>query len=111
MGVGCTAHAPENASMFEDDMAFAATLRVLDAGDPAVMAEQRGRFGTIARRPGEMAEPHHRRVDPLLRPVLPNRARSPAQARQHLPEALGREKVPTTADPQTLQPVVDRAAH
>ena len=46
MGVGCTAHAPENASMFEDDMAFAATLRVLDAGDPAVMAEQRGRFGT-----------------------------------------------------------------
>ena len=34
MGIGCTAHAPENASMFEDDMAFAAALRVLDAGDP-----------------------------------------------------------------------------
>ncbi len=23
MGIGCTAHAPENASMFEEDMAFA----------------------------------------------------------------------------------------
>ena len=30
-----------------------------------------------ARRPGEMAKPHHRRVDPLLRPVLPVSAQSP----------------------------------
>jgi HD-GYP domain-containing protein (c-di-GMP phosphodiesterase class II)/DNA-binding CsgD family transcriptional regulator len=50
MGIGCTAHAPENASMFEDDMAFAASLRVLDAGDPAVIAEQMERFGTWASR-------------------------------------------------------------
>jgi HD-GYP domain-containing protein (c-di-GMP phosphodiesterase class II)/DNA-binding CsgD family transcriptional regulator len=50
MGVGCTAHAPENASMFEDDMAFAAALRVLDPGAPAVMAEQMGRFGAWASR-------------------------------------------------------------
>jgi hypothetical protein len=50
MGIGCTAHAPENASMFEDDMAFAAALRVLDAGDPVVMAEQMGRFGAWASR-------------------------------------------------------------
>ena len=48
MGLGCTAHAPENAWMFEDDIAFAATLRVLDPGDPVVMAEQMGRFGTWA---------------------------------------------------------------
>ena len=64
----------------------------------------------VARRPGEMAEPHHRRVDPLLRPVLPDRARSPPEARQHLPEALGREKIQTTADSQTLQQVVGRTA-
>jgi RNA-directed DNA polymerase len=64
----------------------------------------------VARRPGEMAEPHHRRVDPLLRPVLPDRARSPPQARQHLPEALGREKVQTTADRSTVQQVVGRTA-
>jgi HD-GYP domain-containing protein (c-di-GMP phosphodiesterase class II)/DNA-binding CsgD family transcriptional regulator len=50
MGIGCTAHAPENASMFEDDMAFAATLRVLDPGDPVVLGEQMGRFGTWASR-------------------------------------------------------------
>jgi HD-GYP domain-containing protein (c-di-GMP phosphodiesterase class II)/DNA-binding CsgD family transcriptional regulator len=50
MGIGCTAHAPENASMFENDMAFASALRVLDAGDPAVMAEQMGRFGRWASR-------------------------------------------------------------
>jgi HD-GYP domain-containing protein (c-di-GMP phosphodiesterase class II)/DNA-binding CsgD family transcriptional regulator len=48
MGIGCTAHAPENASMFEDDRAFAATLRVLDPGDPAVMAGQMEAFGTWA---------------------------------------------------------------
>ena len=64
----------------------------------------------VAGRPGEMAEPHHRRVDQLLRPVLPDRARSPPAAHQHLPEALGREKVQTTADPQELQQVVDRTA-
>src|SRR5215212_7870563 len=64
----------------------------------------------VAGRPGAMAEPHHRRVDPLLRPVLPNRARSPPQARQHLPEVLGREKVQTTTDQPTLQPVVGRTA-
>jgi hypothetical protein len=39
-----------------------------------------------------MVEPHHRRVDELLRPVLPVRDGSPPAARQHLPEALGREK-------------------
>ena len=37
-------------------------------------------------------------LDPLLR------------ARQHLPEALGREKVQTAADRQALQPVVGRTA-
>ena len=35
---------------------------------------------------------------------------SPPAARQRLPEALGREEVQAAADPQALQPVVDRAA-
>ena len=59
----------------------------------------------VAGRPGTVAEPHRVRVDQLLRPVLPNRARSPPQARQRLPEALGREEVQAAADPQALQQV------
>ena len=43
----------------------------------------------VAGRPGTMAEPHHRRVDELLRPVLPVGVGTPPAARQHLPEALG----------------------
>ncbi len=50
MGLGCTAHAPENASMFEDDIAFSAALRVLDPGDPVVLGGQMGRFGAWASR-------------------------------------------------------------
>jgi HD-GYP domain-containing protein (c-di-GMP phosphodiesterase class II)/DNA-binding CsgD family transcriptional regulator len=38
MGLGCTAHAPENAAMFEDDLAFAAAFREIDPGDPASLA-------------------------------------------------------------------------
>jgi hypothetical protein len=53
----------------------------------------------VVGRPGEMAEPHHRRMDPLLRPVLPNRARSPPAARQRLPEALGREEIQAAVGP------------
>src|ERR671914_91296 len=60
----------------------------------------------VAGRPGAMAEPHRRRVDQLLQPVLPDRARSPPQARQRLPEALGREEIQAAADPQVLQSVV-----
>src|SRR6186997_1392857 len=54
--------------------------------------------------------PHRVRLDQLLRPVLPNRARSPPQARQRLLEALGWEEVQAAADPQALQQVVDRTA-
>ena len=61
-------------------------------------------------RPGAMAEPHRRRVDELLRPVLPVGDVSPPPARQHLPEALGWEEVPAAADLQAVQAVVDRAA-
>ena len=64
----------------------------------------------VAGRPGPVAEPHRVRVDQLLRPVLPNRPRSPPQARQRLLEALGWEKVQAAADPQALQQVVDRTA-
>jgi Transposase, Mutator family len=48
------------------------------------------------------AEPHRRRVDQLLRPVLPDRARSPPQARQRLPEALGRQEIQAAVDWQAL---------
>ena len=57
----------------------------------------------VARRPGPVAEPHRVRVDQLLRPVLPDRARSPPQARQRLLEALGWEEVQAAADPQALR--------
>ena len=63
-----------------------------------------------ARRPGAMAEPHHRRVDQLLRPVLPDRDGSPPAARQHLHEALGRQEIQAAADHQAVQAVVDRTA-
>ena len=46
----------------------------------------------------------------LLRPVLPDRARSPPAARQHLHEALGGQEVQAAADHQAVQAVVDRAA-
>ena len=56
-----------------------------------------------AGRPGGMAEPHRRRVDALLRPVLPDEDASHPMARQHLPEALGWEEVSTVADLQAVQ--------
>jgi hypothetical protein len=43
--------------------------------------------------------------------ALPDRARSPPQARQRLPEALGRAEVQAAADRQALPRLVDRAAH
>ena len=64
----------------------------------------------VAERPGAMAEPHHRRVDELLRPVLPVGVGTPPAARQHLPEALGQEEVQLAADRQAVQAVVDRTA-
>src|SRR3954451_24362027 len=42
-----------------------------------------------AQRPGALAEPHRRRVDQLLRPVLPVGAVPPPAARQRLLAALG----------------------
>ena len=63
-----------------------------------------------AGRPGGMAEPHHRRVDELLRPVLPDRDGSPPAAHQHLHEALGRQKIQAAADHQAVHKVVDRTA-
>ena len=54
--VGCTSHAPENAAMFGDDVAFQRTQKVLDPGAPAVFAEQMTRFGAWAGpRAGELA--------------------------------------------------------
>src|ERR1700757_2646352 len=57
-----------------------------------------------------MAEPHHRRMDELFRPLLLDRDGCPPAARQHLPEALGWEEVSAVADLQTVQAMVDGAA-
>lgn len=46
--VGCTAHAPENAQMFEDDTAFSAALKALDFGDAEVFGRQLSTFGAWA---------------------------------------------------------------
>src|SRR5919198_1801603 len=62
----------------------------------------------VARRDGGVVEPHRRRLDELLRSVLPLRAESPPVARQHLLEALGCTEIPTTATPHAVQAVVGR---
>src|SRR5437870_13652354 len=36
--IGCTGHAPENAAMFGDDLAFERAYKVLDPGDAATFA-------------------------------------------------------------------------
>jgi HD-GYP domain-containing protein (c-di-GMP phosphodiesterase class II)/DNA-binding CsgD family transcriptional regulator len=43
--IGCTAHAPENAAMFADDVMFQRALKVLDPGHPETFA---ARFGDWA---------------------------------------------------------------
>jgi HD-GYP domain-containing protein (c-di-GMP phosphodiesterase class II) len=43
--IGCTAHAPENADVFGDDVAFQAWLKEADLGDEAVLTGQLARFG------------------------------------------------------------------
>jgi HD-GYP domain-containing protein (c-di-GMP phosphodiesterase class II) len=54
--VGCTSHAPENAAMFEDDVAFQRMHKELDPGAPTVFAQQMTRFGAWAGpRAGELA--------------------------------------------------------
>lgn len=52
--VGCTSHAPENAEMFLDDVAFQAALKQADPGDEAVWSAQLARFGDWA---GPKAQP------------------------------------------------------
>ena len=65
----------------------------------------------VAERPSPMAEPHRRRVDALLRTVLPDRDRPPPTARQCLPDALGRKEVSaTTTIPPKVPAMVDRTA-
>ena len=46
--IGCTAHAPENAALFGDDVAFEAQLHALDLGDPAALGRQLEGFGAWA---------------------------------------------------------------
>ena len=65
----------------------------------------------VAGRPGALAERPRRRVDQLLRPVLPDALDPLLKARQRLSEALGREEVQAAADRQALPRPVDRAAH
>jgi hypothetical protein len=52
---------------------------------------------------------HRRRVDDVLRPVLPVRNVPPPPARQLLPEALGRKEVPATASRRAVHEVVEAA--
>jgi RNA-directed DNA polymerase len=47
-------------------------------------------------------------LDELLRPVLPVAAVSPPAARQHLPDALGRQEIQAAARLQEVHTVVDR---
>src|ERR1051326_5973554 len=43
--IGCTAHAPENADVFGDDIAFQGWLKEADLGDEAMLSRQLARFG------------------------------------------------------------------
>ena len=56
--------------------------------------------------PEALKAAHRRRVDELLRPVLPVGASSPPAARQLLPEALGWKQVQAAADTQAVPAVV-----
>ena len=95
-------------------------LHVVLAGDQSRGAQGQGRrspqpadpsaHGPVVRRSGEMAEPHHRRVDELLRPVLPVGDLSAPAAHQHLPEALGWKEIPTAASPDAVQTLVGSGA-
>ena len=64
----------------------------------------------VAQRPGAMAEPHPRRVDQLLRPVLPVGDLSPPAAPQRLPAPLGRAEIQTAANREALPEVAGRSA-
>jgi len=44
-GIGCTSHAPENAELFGDDVAFQSAFHVLDPGSPEVFKSQLADFG------------------------------------------------------------------
>jgi HD-GYP domain-containing protein (c-di-GMP phosphodiesterase class II) len=56
--VGCTSYASENAALFDDDIAFQATLRTLDPGDGPLFAAQMAQFGSWSgpRRQPELAD-------------------------------------------------------
>jgi Transposase len=64
-------------------------------------------------RPGRVDQPHRQRMDDLPRQVLHNRARPPATAHQHLPDALSATEVqaatPVQEGPDTVE-VPDRKA-
>jgi len=56
----------------------------------------------------EWTEPSHPWLDQLLREVLPDRARRPATAHQHLPGALGPAEVQTAPVVQESQALVEQ---
>jgi HD-GYP domain-containing protein (c-di-GMP phosphodiesterase class II) len=80
--LGCTAHAPENADHFGDDLAFQRVLHQLDPGDPATVAG----FGAWAGDRATELREHFFAVAPAVGPVA---ARSGCEASQSLGTRLG----------------------
>ena len=84
--IGCTAHAPENAVHFDDDMAFQAALKRLDPGDPAVFGAQLGGFGAWAGERQLLLAQHFVEIAPS---VGPSAARSGCEVSRALGGGLG----------------------
>lgn len=80
--IGCTAHAPENAEHFDDDLAFQRDMHAVDFGDPASIE----RFGAWAG-PQRGAELRTRFVE-IVATVGPQAARYGCEASQSLGGSL-----------------------
>jgi HD-GYP domain-containing protein (c-di-GMP phosphodiesterase class II)/DNA-binding CsgD family transcriptional regulator len=85
--VGCTSHAPENAALFEDDVAFQAALNVLDPGDQQVFAAQLAGFGLWAG--AELAPGLARKLVELFPTVGVRAARTGCEVSRALAPGLG----------------------
>jgi HD-GYP domain-containing protein (c-di-GMP phosphodiesterase class II)/DNA-binding CsgD family transcriptional regulator len=78
--IGCTAHAPENAAMFGDDVRFERALRELDPADP----------DTFSRRFGEWDPPRQKELLGLLIEKTPTAGVYAARSGCEVSTALGR---------------------
>lgn len=98
--IGCTSHAPENADLFVDDVAFQAALKRLDPGDGAVFGGQLARFGAWA--PDRQAELAARfaAIAPVEGPLA---ARAGCEVSQALGVRLGLEPAAVAALDQVYE--------